>query len=266
MVLPEEFSIKARLGEYIIFNKDQGKLFNSTIFQCPSVKGKGVLVSKTVHGNLFIGPSATDIACKDCVSTTETGLKYIKKMAKKTSRKINFKSSLRNYAGIRAIPSTDDFIIKNYKKLVNFIDVAGIKSPGLTCAPAIAKDVLLILKDAGLKLIEKKEFNPLRKQINFLKLTSKEKNKIILEDKDFGEIICSCENITKGEILNAMNRCFDIPSIGSIKRRCRASMGRCQGNYCVPIIVRMISKKYNIPENLVNLDSSNSNILLSRTK
>ena len=266
MVLPEEFSINSRLGEYIIFNKDQGELFDSTIFQCPSINGKGVLVSKTVHGNLFIGPSATNIASKDDVSTTEDGLEYIKKMAKKTSRKIDFKKPLKNYAGNRAIPSTDDFIIKNSKKLKNFIDVAGIKSPGLTCAPAIAKDVVLILKDVGLKLREKENFYPIRKQINFLELTSKEKNEIILKDKNFGKIICSCENITKGEILDAMDRCFGVPSVGSIKRRCRASMGRCQGNYCVPIIVKMISRKYNIPENLVNLDSNGSNMLLKRTK
>lgn len=267
MVLPKEFSISARVGEYIIFNKDQGNLFKSTIFQCPSSKGKGVLVSKTVHGNLFIGPNATDITEKDNVDTTEVGLEYIKKMARKTSEKIDFTKPLKNYAGTRAMPSSDDFIIKNYSKLKNFIDVAGIKSPGLTCAPAIAKDVILILKDAGLNLEKKKIFNPIRKQISFLKLTAREKNELISKNKDFGEIVCSCEGITKAEILDAMSRCFTTPpSVGSIKRRCRAGMGRCQGNYCAPLIVKMISQKYNIPENLVNLDSEYSNILQSSIK
>lgn len=264
MVLPNNFSIKPRIGEYIIFNKNQGKLFKSTLFQCPSERGKGVLISKTVHGNLFIGPNAVDIEEKDNTSTNKKGLKYIVDMAKKTSTKINFKEPLKNYAGIRAIPSTDDFIVKNYDNLKNFVDVSGIKSPGLTCAPAIAKDVVEILKDAGLVFKKNKKFNPLRKQIRFFDLSEEKKNVIIKKNRSFGKIICSCEKITEGEILDAIKRSFTTPTVCGIKRRCRAGMGKCQGNFCTPIIVDLISKKCKISKNSVLLDSSNSNILGER--
>ena len=261
MILPNNFSIKPRMGEYILFNKNQGNLFKSTIFQCPSERGKGVLVSKTIHGNLFIGPDAVDIEEKDNTSTNKNGLKYIINMAQKTSTKINFKEPLKNYAGIRSVPSTDDFIIKNYDNLKNFVDVSGIKSPGLTCAPAIAKDVVEILKEAGLNLKENKKFYPLRKQTRFFELSEKEKNALIKKDCSFGKIICSCEKITEGEILDAIKRSFTTPTVCGIKRRCRAGMGKCQGNFCAPIIVDLISKKCKITKNLVLLDSKNSNIL-----
>ena len=267
MVLKENFYIKPRRGEYIIFNKNQGKLFKNTIFQCPSKNGKGVLVSKTVHGNLFIGPNAEDIENKNDTGTTKNGIDYIKKMAMRTSKKIDFKMPLKSYAGLRAMPSTGDFIIKNYNNIPNFIDVAGIKSPGLTCAPAIAKDVLLILKDAGLMLKEKSSFNPLRRQIRFLELTSKQKTELIKKNNAFGKIICSCEGVTEAEILYAMDSSFsNLPTVCGIKRRCRAGMGMCQGNHCMPKIVKMIAKRYNVPENLVCLDSGKSYVLNKRTK
>ncbi len=266
MVLQKSFSISPRLGEYIIFNKSQGSLFSRTIFQCPTLRGKGVLVSKTVHGNLFIGPDAEDVVDKDDVSTKNSGLTHIFRAAKNTSNKIDFNETLKNYAGIRAIPSTGDFIIKNYTKLKNFIDVAGIKSPGLACAPAIAEDVVLILKESGLTLNKKSNFNPIRKRINFLELSNKEKHNLVKNNKAFGKIICSCEKITEGEILDAIDRSFSVPTICGIKRRCRAGMGKCQGSYCTPQIIDIISRRCNLDKREICFDSADSTILLEKIR
>ncbi len=266
MVLSPGFSISARLGEYIIFNKSQGNLFKNTIFQCPTENGKGVLVSRTVHGNLFIGPDAVNIDKKDDVSTRESGLDYIVKMAKKTTNKIDFSEALKNYAGVRAMPSTGDFIITNYKELENFVDVSGIKSPGLTCAPAIAKDVVLILEDAGLSLKKKLNFNPIRRRIRFSKLSDGEKIDLMKKDGSFGRIVCGCEGITEGEVLDAVDRSFSTPTVCGVKRRCRAGMGKCQGGFCTPLIVDIISQRCGIGRSSVCLDSKYSSVLLRKIR
>lgn len=266
MIAKEKFSIRPRTGEYIVFDKSQGRLFNSTIFPCPSKMGKGILVSPTVHGNLFIGPNAVDIDDKENKSTTQLGLDEIKKAANITTSKINYRESIRNFAGLRAISSTGDFIIEENDDVKGFIDVTGIKSPGLTCAPAIAEDVVKILKEAGLDLERKTNFISKRKQIRFMDLSVDERNELIKENPQYGNIVCRCESITEGEIVDAINRSFGQISIDGVKRRCRPGMGRCQGGFCSPKVLDIIAREKNISKEDVNLDKKDSFVLLEKTK
>lgn len=266
MIAKEKFSIRPRTGEYIVFDKSQGRLFNSTIFPCPSKMGKGILVSPTVHGNLFIGPNAVDIDDKENKSTTQLGLDEIKKAANITTSKINYRESIRNFAGLRAISSTGDFIIEENDDVKGFIDVAGIKSPGLTCAPAIAEDVVMILKEAGLDLERKTNFISRRKQVRFMDLSVDERNELIKENPQYGNIVCRCESITEGEIVDAINRSFGQISIDGVKRRCRPGMGRCQGGFCSPKVLDIIAREKNISKEDVNLDKKDSFVLLEKTK
>ena len=266
MIAKEKFSIRPRTGEYIVFDKSQGRLFNSTIFPCPSKMVKGILVSPTVHGNLFIGPNAIDIDDKENKSTTQLGLDEIKKAANITTSKINYRESIRNFAGLRAISSTGDFIIEENDDVKGFIDVAGIKSPGLTCAPAIAEDVVKILKVAGLDLERKTNFISRRKQVRFMDLSVDERNELIKEKPQYGNIVCRCESITEGEIVDAINRSFGQISIDGVKRRCRPGMGRCQGGFCSPKVLDIIAREKNISKEDVNLDKKDSFVLLEKTK
>ena len=247
-------------------DKSQGDLFTHTIFQCPSKLGKGILVTPTVHGNLLVGPNAEDIDDKEDLSTTLSGLEEIKNISKKTTDKINFRESIRNFSGLRAIPDTGDFIIEENKEVKGFIDVVGMKSPGLSSAPAIALEVIKLIEKSDLKLQKKENFNPYRKQIEFMSLSKEEKKKLIKENTSYGRIICRCEGITEGEIVDSIHRAFGNITLDGIKRRCRPGMGRCQGGFCGPKVQEIIARELN--KDIVNIEQEKkgSYILTGKTK
>ncbi|MDU7069781.1 MAG: NAD(P)/FAD-dependent oxidoreductase, partial [Clostridium perfringens] len=221
MVCEEDFKITPRKGEYYVLDKSQGRLFEKTIFQCPTKLGKGVLVTPTVHGNLLVGPDAIDTCDKDSVSTEYDGLAKVREVSLKTTNKVNFRENIRNFAGLRAIADKPDFIIGEAKDVKGFFDVAGIKSPGLSSAPAIAVDVVKMLGESGLALEKKDNFNEKREQVHFIELSPEEKANLIKKDSRYGRIICRCENITEGEIVDSINRTLGARTIDGVKRRCR---------------------------------------------
>lgn len=266
MICEESFEIYPIRGEYYVLDKDQGSNFKHTIFQCPSKLGKGVVVTPTVHGNLIVGPNAESIEDRDSVRNTTEALEYIKETAKRTTDKVNFTNSIRNFAGLRAHADKGDFIIEENNKVKGFIDVSGIKSPGLTAAPAIALEVVKLLEESGLSLIKNMNFNPYRKQIRFMELSIEEKKEIISKDKSYGKIICRCEEITEGEIVDAIKRSFGSVSLDGIKRRCRPGMGRCQGGFCGPRVQEIIARELNIPLESVVLEKEGSYILSGRSR
>ncbi|SHK09946.1 glycerol-3-phosphate dehydrogenase [Clostridium cavendishii DSM 21758] len=266
MICKKAYTITPRKGEYYVMDKDQGKLMSHTIFQCPSKLGKGVLVSPTVHGNLIVGPDSHDIEDKEDTSTSREQLEFIRETSQKTTDKINFRESIRNFAGLRALADRDDFIVEEAKDVKGFIDVAGMKSPGLSSAPAIGEDVVLILEKAGLKLKENKNFNKYRKQIHFVELSAKEKGELIKENPKYGRIICRCENITEGEIVDSIKRTLGATTLDGVKRRCRPGMGRCQGGFCGPRVQEILSRELSIPMEDVKLETKGSYILTGHTK
>lgn len=266
MICKESFKITPRKGEYYVMDKSQGNLVSHTVFPCPSKLGKGILVTPTIHGNLLVGPNAVDGDDKESLNTTGDGLANIKKSAMHTTEKINFRDCIRTFAGLRAVPDTGDFIVGEDKEIKGFVDVAGIKSPGLSSAPAIAEDVVNILKNAGLSLDRNLNFNGKREQVYFMELSKEEKVELIKKDSRYGRVICRCESITEGEIIDAINRSFGKVSIDGVKRRCRPGMGRCQGGFCGPRVQEIISKELNINMEDIVQEKSDSVILYGKTK
>ena len=266
MICKESFKITPRKGEYYVMDKSQGNLVSHTVFPCPSKLGKGILVTPTIHGNLLVGPNAVDGDDKESLNTTGDGLANIKKSAMHTTEKINFRDCIRTFAGLRAVPDTGDFIVGEDKEIKGFVDVAGIKSPGLSSAPAIAEDVVNILKNAGLSLDRNLNFNGKREQVYFMELSKEEKVDLIKKDSRYGRIICRCESITEGEIIDAINRSFGKVSIDGVKRRCRPGMGRCQGGFCGPRVQEIISRELNINMEEIVQEKSDSVILYGKTK
>lgn len=266
LICKESFKIIPRRGEYFVMDKSQGKLFSHTIFQCPSTLGKGILVTPTVHGNLIVGPNAEDIDDKDSVKTTAEGLDYVIETTKKTTENINFRESIRNFAGLRAIPDTGDFVIGEDNEVKGFVDVAGMKSPGLSAAPAIAIEVVKILQNIGLSNEKNKDFNGNRKRIIFNELSKEEQKELIKKNPAYGKIVCRCENITEGEIIDAIRTSFGSITVDGVKRRCRPGMGRCQGGFCGPRVVEIIAREFNKDYTEVNQEKEGSYILLDRTK
>lgn len=262
----ESFKIKPIRGQYYVLDKNQGEVIKHTVFQCPSKFGKGVLITPTAHGNILVGPDADECKSKDSLFTTRKVLEFIKDIAIKTTDKINFRECIRNFAGLRAYSDRDDFIVEEANDVKGFIDVAGIKSPGLSSAPAIALDVVNILEKCGLKLFENKKFNPIRKQTWFMGLSEEEKDKLIRKDSRYGRVICRCENITEGEIVEVIKRSFGNITLDGVKRRCRPGMGRCQGGFCGPIVQEIIARELNIDTEDVMLEKKGSYILSGKTK
>lgn len=266
LICDESFKIEPRRGEYFVMDKSQGKLFNHTLFQAPSKVGKGILVTPTVHGNLLVGPNAEDIEDKEEVKTTMEGLEYIKETALRATEKINFRESIRSFSGLRAIPSGGDFIIEENEKIKGFIDAVGMKSPALSSAPAIALEVIELLKRSGLICEENKNFLGNRKQIVFMDLSKEEKQKLIKDNPSYGKIICRCEGITEGEIVDAIHRSFGSITLDGIKRRCRPGMGRCQGGFCGPKVQEIIARELNKDMKEVYQEREESYILVGKTK
>lgn len=245
MIGDDSFSITPRRGEYILLDKECGNLVSHTIFRTPSKMGKGILVSPTVDGNLLTGPTSEDIADKENKGTTPEGFAQIIKEANENVDGIPYGKTITSFCGLRATGSMGDFIINSPKP--GFINVAGIESPGLSASPAIALMVRDILTEQGAVLEEKKDFNPIRMPMHrFRNASIAEKNEIIKKDSTFGRIICRCEGVTEGEILEALRTNPKPNDLDGVKRRTRAQMGRCQGGFCTPYIIKLLAEERGI--------------------
>ena len=264
MAAPHTFTVSANKGEYFLLDKSQGTLVNHVIFQCPSKVGKGVLVSPTVHGNLIVGPNAED-AEKDDLGTTGDGLAFVRKMALRSVPDINFRDSIRNFAGLRANTEIDDFLVGETEQK-GFFNIAGIKSPGLTSAPAIARDVVRMLGKAGLTLDPKETFVDERHVVRFKHLSHEERAAAIAKNPLYGQIVCRCETITEGEIIDALHRPLPPCSIDGVKRRCGSGMGRCQGGFCGPRVQQIIARELGIPQEAVMMDRAGTAVITGETK
>ena len=265
MVGDTSFHIHPRRGEYILLDRECGDLVSHTIFRTPSKMGKGILVTNTVDGNLLTGPTSVDIEDKDDTSTTSEGFDNIIRQAKENVPSIPYHKTITSFCGLRAVGSTGDFIINAPKK--GFINVAGIESPGLTSAPAIAEYIVELLKEQGVKLFQKADYHPIREpQHAFREANIEEKNEMIKKDKSFGKIVCRCESITEGEILRAIRTNPGARDLDGVKRRTRAQMGRCQGGFCGPQIMELLAKELGIGYEEVTKSGEGSYINIGRTK
>ena len=259
------FTIIPRAGEYMLLDKAEGFRANHTLFQCPTEEGKGILVTPTVHGNLLVGPNAGKVATADSRDTTPEGLRQVTTLAAKTVPSVNFRQVITSFTGVRSSEKNGDFIIKISDTVPGLIHAAAIDSPGLTCCVSIAERLTKLLGEAGLPLWEKENWNGSRQGIvPFRELPLEEKAKRIQEDPAFGRIVCRCEEITEGEILQAIHQNPGATDLDGIKRRTRSGMGRCQGGFCSPYIMQLLSRELGIPMERVTKNGEGSELLEGR--
>lgn len=263
----DSIEIVVRHGDYYLLDKSQGTLVSRTIFQCPTAMGKGVLVSPTVDGNLIVGPSAEDIDNGDDVATTELGLNKIYTMATKSVPAVSLRNAITSFSGNRAHPTCNDFVIGSSPVNAKFINAAGIESPGLSSAPAIAEMVEGIVGELMGGLEKKADYNPIRPEpVRFRHMTTEERAKLISQNKAYGRIVCRCETITEGEIIDAIHAPAGARDVDGVKRRTRAGMGRCQGGFCGSKVVEILARELGVSMNEITKFGGDSKIIYDRTK
>ena len=246
MVCAPAFRIVPRKGEYLLLDKTAGRTVRQTVFQIPTEMGKGVLVAPTVHGNLITGPTAEDIEDREDVSTTRRGLETVREVAARSVKDIPFRQVITSFSGLRATGDTGDFILGEDERVKGFIDAAGIESPGLSSAPAIALELCGIVRGI-LRPEERKGFDPIRKGIvRPASLPEEERKKLIAERPAYGRIVCRCEQISEEEILDSIRRPLGARTLDGVKRRVRAGMGRCQGGFCSPRVTELLAAEQGI--------------------
>jgi glycerol-3-phosphate dehydrogenase len=260
MAAPPEFSLYPYRGEYYILDKTEGNTVNHIVFQCPSGAGKGVLVAPTVHGNLIVGPNAEPPLDREDTATTAEGQREVTERALKSVPSLNFRAAIRTFAGNRASPDAGDFIIR--EAAPGFFDAAGIKSPGLSAAPAIGEYLAELLGDRGLALEGRDDFTDTRRRIRFAELSPREKAELAAREPAYGRIICRCETVTEGEILAALEAPIPPRSLDGVKRRCSPGMGRCQGGFCGPRVLELLADHYHLDPTEILLDKEGTYMLI----
>ena len=266
MLEPNDWQTLPSRGEYYLLDKSEHDRVSRVIFQCPGPEGKGVLVAPTIHGNLICGPNAEAVEDRLDLGNTAAGMAEVRAKAARSVPGVEWRQNIRNFAGLRANTTRSDFIIEESKAHPGFIDLAGIKSPGLSSAPAIAKMAAEMLAADGLVLEPDPDFVDKREHIVFKNLSAEEKNELIRKDPRYGRVVCRCETITEGEIVAALHSPIPPRSINGVKRRCNAGMGRCQGGFCGPRVQEIIARELGIDQAEVLLEQAGSTILTGRTK
>ncbi|RHP33887.1 NAD(P)/FAD-dependent oxidoreductase [Lachnotalea sp. AF33-28] len=264
MISEERIHITPRRGEYCLLDKKDGGIVDKTIFQLPGAMGKGILVTPTVHGNLLTGPTASDLSDKEAVDTSAEGLSQVLDMAKISVPGLPVRDVITSFAGLRAHEDSDDFVLGEAKGAPGFYDAAGIESPGLTSAPAIGKYIAdLVVEKLG--IVEKTTFIHRRKGVIHMKMcTTQEQKRLIEVNPAYGNIICRCEMVSEGEILDAIHRPLGATTLDGIKRRTRAGMGRCQAGFCTPKTMEILMRELSLEPEHIRKKGPGSELIAKR--
>lgn len=248
MVSARKLHITPRRGDYCLLDRQVGGFVSHTVFQLPGKLGKGVLVSPTVHGNIIVGPTAIDIEDRDGTNTTAAGLEELIAKAGISVDNLPIRQTITSFAGLRAHEDHHEFVIGEAEDAPGFVDCAGIESPGLTSAPAIGLTVAELLREK-LGLRKKEDFIATRKGLLDPKSLTKEAYQaLIRESPAYGQIICRCEQVTEGEIIDAIRRPLGARSLDGVKRRTRAGMGRCQAGFCSPRVLEILARELGVSQ------------------
>ena len=265
MITKSPYKVETRKGEYYVLDHLNDSFVKRIIYPTPSIKGKGILALPTVHKNVMLGPNS-DVCMDKDDDSTGLGLDQIKTEISKTVKNVPFNKLIHTFAGLRPHIDLNDFYIQEDDEIKGFVHVAGIESPGLTAAPAIAKDVCeqIVLK----KFEANKKNNYIKREANIVmkKLSDEQKDQLIRNNPDFGKIICQCEQISKGEIIDVINRKCGARTIKGVKMRCRPGMGRCQGGFCEPEVVKILAEQLNKDIKDIELNGKGSNICAGHIK
>lgn len=266
MVSSRKLHIIPRKGEYCLMDKAVGGLVSRTLFQLPTAKGKGILVTPTVHGNLLTGPTAEDIEDKEGIGTTAAGIADVLLKAGDSVKQVPSRQIITSFAGLRAHEEGNDFVIGQAADAPGFIDAAGIESPGLTSAPAIGEYVAQLVQEL-MPADDNTSFNGMRKGIPSMALATPEEKKALIEkDPAFAQVICRCELVTEGEIVAAIRRTLGATTLDGVKRRTRAGMGRCQAGFCSPKTVAILARELGVDEAEITKCGGKSAFLVGKDK
>ncbi|MDD4096440.1 MAG: NAD(P)/FAD-dependent oxidoreductase [Oscillospiraceae bacterium] len=270
-VSPADFTIHPARGQYFLLDKTQGSQVRSVIFSCPAKDTKGVLIARTVHGNLLVGPTKEPLDDKDDTATTAAGLQEIREKALGMVPSINFRENIANFSGLRANPDQDDFIIRQVAGINHYFEASGIKSPGLASAPAIGPYMVGLLSEDGLSLTEKKIVSAdpsalTRRVVRFNRMSDTERAALVAKDPRYGRVVCRCETVTEGEVLDAIHSSLPARTLDAIKRRTAAGLGRCQGGFCGPRIAALLAEELRILPTDILKDRTGSYIFTGPTK
>lgn len=259
-----------RRGEYMILDKSEGKNLSATIFTVPNENGKGILLSPTVDGNIIVGPNAHEVE-RDDTATTSEGLEEISRGAKRISPTVNLRAVITSFSGIRPTPSTGDFHIEPSASDGAFLNLVGVESPGLASSPAIADYAVTQLEKMGVKLDVNENYNPYRREDGhkkkpFRELTDAEKAERCKSEPAYAKMVCRCETITEGDILESIHRPLGAKNIDMVKMRTRAGMGRCQGGFCSPRVTEILAKELSVDIGNISKREQESKLLFGKTK
>ena len=264
----DSFEIYPTRGEYFIFDKNIGSLVTSFLFSCPSERGKGVTVARTADGNLLLGPTSERQEGRDDTRTTASGLDEAFLGAKRLVPGIPRNMAITVFSGIRANSNVNDFYIKALDKPRGFVNVAGIKSPGLTSAPAIAEYVVEMIKESLGDLVKfeiNREFVPERVSIpRFFELPTEEKVRLAADNPAWGQIVCRCEIVTEAQVVEAIRR--GARTVSGVKFCVRAGTGRCQGGFCTPRVVEILARELGVSPLEITRHGGCSHLLCEETK
>ena len=259
-----KFEIRARRGEYLLLDKATAGYVNHVLFNLPTEKGKGILVSPTIDENTLIGPTSDFVDDKADLVTTRKAIEEVIDKVNDTVDNVPVRQVITSFSGNRAHETSGDFILQETKK--GFFDCVGIESPGLTSAPAIGKYMANLVKDS-LELAENPDFKAGRNPIpKTSEMTAEEHNELIKKNPKYGKIICRCEKVTEGEILDAIHAPVGATTVDGIKRRCRATAGRCQGGFCLPSIIEILSRELGVDQEEITKKGNKSTYIEKRVK
>ncbi|HWS30073.1 MAG TPA: NAD(P)/FAD-dependent oxidoreductase [Clostridia bacterium] len=266
MVSGKRIHITPRRGDYYLLDKNTGDFAKHVIFSLPTKLGKGVLVAPTVHGNTIVGPTAIDVEDREGTNTTAEGLTVIAKKANLSVKDLPLRQTITSFAGLRAHEDAYEFIVSEAEDAEGFFDCAGIESPGLTAAPAIGRRMAELVAKK-LSLAENPRFNGKRKGVFDPKTLSKEEYAKLLKEKPaYGNIICRCETVSEGEILDAIHRPLGATTLDGLKRRVRVGSGRCQAGFCTPRAVEILARELNAAESEITKTGGASKLIVGKVK
>lgn len=260
----KDFVMHPRKGEYLLLDRKCSGLVRHTIFPTPSPAGKGILLAPTVHGNILLGPTAYYVEDREDDSTSGSGMEQVLEQCKKYIPEVGRQQVITSFAGLRASSNRKDFVIGPAPGSLRRINAAGIESPGLTASPAIALLLSGLLQQAGLVLREKDKFLHRPRVLRPTEMPFEARNELIRQQPAYGRIVCRCEGISEREIIDAVAR--GAVTIDGIKRRVRAGMGRCQGSFCLPSVLKILAREGKLEETEVTKSGGASRYILGKNR
>lgn len=267
MVGKADYKVVARRGQFYILDKNTSCKVNEIVLPIPTKITKGKLMCPTIHGNMLVGPTAEDLDNKTDKSVTKEGLDSILKDVKNLIPNVNVRDSITQYSGLRPNRNPEGLHVDTYDDLKGYINLSGVRSTGLTLSVAMGVYVADVMREMGAPMVFKENFISTRKGIvRFHELSREEQDEIVKENPAYGRVICRCETITEGEILDAIHRPLGARSVDAVKRRVRAGMGRCQGGFCGPKVIEILARELGIPVEEVNKNNAGSYMVAGKTR